>query len=85
MGATALIDSLIPLSRKDSPYLAPQVFTQCQSSNGDYARRILWSVVGIMSVKSDEEAIEQMNDSEYGLTASIWTRDEAESVANRYN
>ena len=30
-------------------------------------------VVGIMKVSSDEEAITLMNDSKYGLTASIWT------------
>lgn len=34
-------------------------------------------VVGVMKVKSDEEALELMNDSPYGLTASIWTKDEA--------
>ena len=32
-------------------------------------------VVGIMKVRDDEEAIELMNDSPYGLTASIWTTD----------
>lgn len=32
-------------------------------------------VFGIMSVGSDQEAIELMNDSEYGLTASIWSKD----------
>ena len=32
-------------------------------------------VVGIMSVKDDEEAIGLMNDSAYGLTASVWTQD----------
>ena len=32
-------------------------------------------VVGIMKVKDDDEAIRLMNDSPYGLTASIWTAD----------
>ena len=41
-------------------------------------------VVGIAKVSSDEEAIRLMNDSQFGLTASIWTADEdrAISVAN---
>jgi acyl-CoA reductase-like NAD-dependent aldehyde dehydrogenase len=32
-------------------------------------------VIGIQPVKDDEEAIRLMNDSRYGLTASIWTQD----------
>ncbi len=32
-------------------------------------------VVGIAAVDSDEEAVRLMNDSPYGLTAAIWTRD----------
>ena len=32
-------------------------------------------VVGIMKVRDDDEAIKLMNDSPYGLTASIWTTD----------
>jgi len=31
-------------------------------------------IIGIMKVSSDEEAIRLMNDSEFGLTGSIWTR-----------
>lgn len=34
-------------------------------------------VVGVMKVKNDEEALELMNDSPYGLTASVWTNDKA--------
>jgi acyl-CoA reductase-like NAD-dependent aldehyde dehydrogenase len=33
-------------------------------------------VVGIQKVSSDEEALALMNDSPYGLTASIWTNAE---------
>lgn len=32
-------------------------------------------VIPVMKVSSDEEAIKLMNDSEFGLTASIWTKD----------
>ncbi|MCS6954574.1 MAG: aldehyde dehydrogenase family protein, partial [Bryobacteraceae bacterium] len=42
-------------------------------------------VIGIMPVDSEEEAIERMNDSPYGLTASVWTEDAArgERLAHR--
>ncbi|KAI1487715.1 aldehyde dehydrogenase [Biscogniauxia mediterranea] len=34
-------------------------------------------VISVMKVKNDEEAVKLMNDSEFGLTASIWTKDTA--------
>lgn len=34
-------------------------------------------VIPVMKVKSDDEAIKFLNDSEFGLTASIWTKDTA--------
>ena len=42
-------------------------------------------VVGIMKVKSDDEAVRLMNDSKYGLTAAIWTSDTeaAERIGDR--
>ena len=38
-------------------------------------------VVGIMKVADDDEAVQLMNDSEFGLTASVWTNDEAAALA----
>jgi len=38
-------------------------------------------VVGIMKVTSDEQAVSLMNDSEFGLTASVWTNDESAALA----
>ncbi len=37
-------------------------------------------VIGITKVRSDDEAIRLMNDSPYGLTASIWTADAARAA-----
>ncbi|MFN9212217.1 MAG: aldehyde dehydrogenase family protein [Betaproteobacteria bacterium] len=34
-------------------------------------------IIGIQKVASDEEAVRLMNDTEYGLTAGVYTRDEA--------
>jgi acyl-CoA reductase-like NAD-dependent aldehyde dehydrogenase len=75
-GATALIDpALFPANREGSPYLAPQVLVDVDHNMSVMVEESFGPVVGIMPVRSDEDAVTLMNDSPYGLTASIWTAD----------
>jgi acyl-CoA reductase-like NAD-dependent aldehyde dehydrogenase len=75
-GAQALIaPTLFPKNQKGTPYLAPQVLVNMDHNMLVMTEETFGPVVGIMSVKDDEEAIQLMNDSRYGLTASIWTTD----------
>ena len=80
-GAKALIDSKeFPGNKNGTPYLAPQVLINVDHKMKVMTDESFGPVVGIMAVGSDEEAIKLMNDSRYGLTASIWTKDQAAAV-----
>jgi acyl-CoA reductase-like NAD-dependent aldehyde dehydrogenase len=75
-GAKALIDpKSFPRDAGDSTYLAPQVLVNVDHSMKVMMEETFGPVAGIMKVKNDDEAIALMNDSPYGLTASLWTRD----------
>jgi len=75
-GAKALIDpALFP--QDEGAYLMPQILVDVDHSMRVMREESFGPVVGIMKVKNDAEAIELMNDSEYGLTASLWTADVA--------
>jgi acyl-CoA reductase-like NAD-dependent aldehyde dehydrogenase len=72
LGAKAL------LKLKDqpgTPYLPPEVLVDVDHSMAIMTEETFGPVVGIQPVADDEEAIRLMNDSRYGLTASIWTED----------
>ena len=77
-GAKAWIDpGDYPLSVPGSAYLAPQVLTGVDHSMRVMTQESFGPVVGIMAVDSDDEAVALMNDSDFGLTAAVFTRDRA--------
>ncbi len=76
-GAKSLVDAQeFPADKPGTPYMAPQVLVNVNHSMRLMNEESFAPVIGIMKVKSDEEAIALMNDSQYGLTAAIWTSDE---------
>ena len=85
-GAKALIDpGRFPADRPGTAYLMPQVLTGVDHSMRVMTEESFGPVVGIMKVASDEDAVRLMNDSPYGLTASVWTEDPdaAETIGDR--
>jgi acyl-CoA reductase-like NAD-dependent aldehyde dehydrogenase len=75
-GARGLVNSaLFPEARKAGAYLAPQVLVGVDHGMEVMKEETFGPVVGIMKVYDDAEAVKWMNDSRYGLTASIWTPD----------
>ncbi len=72
-GAVAHIDTFP--EDDGGAYLTPQILTNVTHDMRVMRDESFGPVVGIMKVSGDEEAIALMNDSEFGLTASLWTRD----------
>lgn len=88
MGAKALIDAkTFPADVPGTTYLAPQVLVDVTHKMSVMRDESFGPVVGIMSVENDAQAIDLMNDSEFGLTASIWTTDldAAERIGDEIN
>ena len=75
-GARSLVDPKGFAADQDgTPYMAPQVLVNVNHSMRLMHEESFAPVIGIMKVASDHQAIALMNDSEYGLTAAIWTSD----------
>jgi len=66
-----------PRSKPGTPYLAPQLLLEAPPDSAVMREEIFGPVAGVMRVRSDAEAVAHMNDSAFGLTAAVWTRDVA--------
>src|SRR4051794_38271787 len=74
-GATKHIEMKHEKDFEGSPYLAPEVLTNVDHQMAVMREESYGPVIGIMKVHDDAEAVTLMNDSPYGLTASVWTTD----------
>jgi acyl-CoA reductase-like NAD-dependent aldehyde dehydrogenase len=80
-GARAAIEErAFPASRPGTPYLAPQLLIDAPADSSVMREEIFGPVAGVMRVRSDAEAVAHMNDSRFGLTAAVWTRDEGAAL-----
>ena len=77
----ALAESAFAKSKAGTPYLAPQVLLEVDHRMPVMREEIFGPVAGIMKVSSDDEAVDLMNDSDFGLTAAIWTEDQDAGLA----
>jgi acyl-CoA reductase-like NAD-dependent aldehyde dehydrogenase len=80
-GATPLIDASLFPRDDGGAYLAPQILADVTHHMRIMREETFGPVVGIMKVGSDDEAVRLMNDSDFGLTASLWTTDTARAAA----
>ena len=72
---THISTDAFPMDKPGTVYLAPQLLTNVNHDMRVMTEESFGPVVGVQKVRSDEEAIALMNDSEYGLTAAIFTTD----------
>ena len=80
-GATPLIDPSRFPQDDCGAYLAPQILINVTHDMRVMREETFGPVVGIMKVSSDDEAVRLMNDSDFGLTASLWTADASRAAS----
>ena len=86
LGAKSLLsEKLFPASEKGTSYLSPHILVNVKHNMTVMKFESFAPVVGIMKVLNDEEALYFMNDSIYGLSASIYTKDiqKAKTIAKK--
>jgi aldehyde dehydrogenase (NAD+) len=56
-------------------FIEPTIFTECQPDMKIVREEIFGPVACVMKFKTEDEVVEQANDTSYGLAASVFTKD----------
>lgn len=73
-------EQAVVFEQKSNCYVAPALLTEVDHSMSIMREELFGPIACVQRVDSDSEALRLMNDSEFALTASIWTRDIDEGV-----
>ena len=65
---------------KGENYLLPAILTNVNHDMAVMMDETFGPIVGIIAVNSDDQTIKLMNDSPFGLTASVWTKDTEKAI-----
>ena len=86
-GARALTNGKRMRARKSGNYFAPTVLVNVNHRMAVMREESFGPIIGLMAVRDDAQALELMNDTEYGLTAAVYTANEkrARSILSRVN